>query len=388
MNRRDFLAQFGRPLRLALIGGGPDSGIGDVHRIAARIDGMYHAVAGVFSSDVARSQQFAAGQGISPERAYPSWGELIANEQRREDGADVVAVMTPNDSHFPICLAALEAGFDVICDKPLTTSLATSLELGRKSQAVNRVLAVTYCYSGYPMVRQARAMVRQELLGEIRQIHVQYVQGWSADAELTGWRMDPSRVGGSSILIDIGTHAYHLSSFVSGLQAREVSADLDHTVQGRTADDYAGLLLKYENGAHGTIWVTSAAAGAEHGLMFKIFGDQGGLEWHQETPNALFHMPKGDFARTITRRKSEIVSLEALRVTRTEVGHPEGYLEAFANLYSDVAWQIADRKGLARNEGNLGECPTALDGAAGVAFVEAATASSKTKKWVPIEKVI
>src|SRR5262249_44247547 len=162
---------------------------------------------------------------------------------------------------YPICLAALDAGFDVICDKPLTTSLETSMALVRKSKAVNRVLAVTYCYSAYPMVRQARAMVRQGLLGAIRQVHGQYVQGWSAGSELSGWRMDPARVGGSSILIDIGTHAYHLSCAVTGLEAAEVMADLCHTVQGRIADDYAGLLLRFRNGARGTIWVTSAAAG-------------------------------------------------------------------------------------------------------------------------------
>jgi predicted dehydrogenase len=385
MNQQTFIAAYGRRLRLAIVGG--SSGIGEVHRIAARIDGLYDLVAGVFSSDAARSRSFAKDLGIVADRAYDTWQDLVSRESRRADRIDVIAVMTPNDSHFAICSAALDAGFDLICDKPLTTSLQSSVELLSKSRAADRVLAVTYCYSGYPMVRQARAMVRQGLLGQIRQVHAQYVQGWAADNTLSGWRLDPSRSGGSSILIDIATHAYHISTFVSGLQATEVAADVDHTVPGRVMDDYGGILLKYADHAHGTIWVTSAAAGAEHGLMFKIFGDRGGLEWHQETPNALLHRPKDEFARTLTRRKSNLMTTQALRVTRTEVGHPEGYLEAFANIYSDVAWHIAARRGVAVSEYDKAELPSALDGAAGLAFVEAAAASSLSKTWVRLKPV-
>ena len=381
------LTALGRPLRLALVGGGAGSWIGEVHRIAARLDGLYEIVAGVFSSDEERSRSFAAGLGISVERAYASWRDLIEHEANYSEGADVIAVMTPNDSHYAICSAALDAGFDVICDKPLTTSLDTALELAHKSKARNRVLAVTYCYSAYPMVRQARAMVREGELGGIRQVHVQYVQGWSTDGALSGWRMDPARVGGSSVLIDIGTHAYHLSCFVSGLEAAEVMAELCPTIPGRTADDYAGLLVRYENGARGTIWATSAAAGSEHGLMFRVFGEMGGLEWHQETPNALIHMPKNNFARTITRRRSDIMSAEALRVTRTEIGHPEGYLEAFANIYSDVALQIAARAGALPFPRSLVEFPNAVDGAAGLAFVQAAMTSGDSGTWTPVGKI-
>jgi predicted dehydrogenase len=386
MDKAAFLAVFGRPLRLALVGGGTGSWIGEVHRIAARLDGLYEIVAGVFSSDPKRSRTFAKEQNISEERAYARWQDLIQGEARHPNRVDAIAVITPNDSHYPICLAALEEGFDVICDKPLTTSFESAMELARKSEAVDRVLALTHCYSAYPMVRQARAMVRQGLLGDIRQVHVQYVQGWSADNDLSGWRMDQARVGGSSILLDLGTHAYHLACTVTGLEADEVMADLCHTVPGRSADDYAGLLLRYRNGAHGTLWVTSAAAGSEHGLMFRIFGEDGGLEWHQETPNALIHMPKNNFARTLTRRRSDIMSDEALQVTRTEVGHPEGFLEAFANVYSAVAWHIAARNRPGSVDVRLIEFPTAADGAAGLAFTEAATVSSSEKRWTSIKR--
>ena len=239
----------------------------------------------------------------------------------------------------------------------------------------------------HPMVRQARAMVREGELGGIPQGPVPYVPGWSTKGALSGWRMDPARVGGSSVLIDIGTHAYHLSCFVSGLEAAEVMAELCPTIPGRTADDYAGLLVRYENGARGTIWATSAAAGSEHGLMFRVFGEMGGLEWHQETPNALIHMPKNNFARTITRRRSDIMSAEALRVTRTEIGHPEGYLEAFANIYSDVALQIAARAGALPFPRSLVEFPNAVDGAAGLAFVQAAMTRADSGTWTPVGKI-
>jgi predicted dehydrogenase len=295
--------------------------------------------------------------------------------------------VTPNDSHFDICSAALDAGFDVICDKPLTTSSKTSVQLLSKVSNLDRVLAVTYCYSGYPLVRQARAMVRDGIIGNVRQVHVQYVQGWAADTDLTSWRLDPSKVGGSSILIDLGIHAFHLAAFVTGLSAQEVFADLGHTIPGRLTDDYGGVLLKYENGAHGTMWVTSAAAGSEHGLLFRVFGDEGGLEWHQETPNAMMYMPKGDFARSITRRKSPLMTAAALQQTRTEIGHPEGYLEAFANIYSEVAWQIAARQGIDTAIFGKPDFPDAHDGIAGLAFVEAAVASAATGSWRSIEAI-
>lgn len=384
--RSTFISTFGRPLRLALVGGGRDSWIGEVHRIAARLDGLYEIVAGVFSSDPSSSAEFAAAQGIAADRAYRDWEQLIAREADREDRADVIAVMTPNDSHYSICTKALDASFDVICDKPLSTSLAASVSLVERSRRANRILAVTYCYSGYPMVRQARSMVRAGAIGTIRQIHVEYVQGWAAETDVSGWRMDPLRVGGSSILIDIATHAYHLASFVTGERATSVMADLGATVPGRVADDYAGMLLAFESGARGVFWTTTAAPGAEHGLMFKAFGDKGGFEWFQETPNTLTCMTKGDFSRVLTRRRSPLMTESALRATRTEIGHPEGYLEAFANIYSDVALHIAEREA-GRVDTLEFDYPDATSGAEGLAFVEAATASHRDKRWAAVPVV-
>lgn len=387
MDSIGFIEAFGRRLRIAFIGGGQGSGIGDVHRIASRIDDIYETVAGVYSSDARRSRAFAATLGLAPDRAYASWQELIERERQISGGADVIAIMTPNDSHYDIASAALEAGFDVLCDKPLTTSLNSSRELMKICDREGRALAVSYCYTGFPMVRQARAMVADGVLGMIRQVHVQYVQGWAAEGKLPGWRQDPTKVGGPSVLIDIGTHAYHLASFVTDSTASKIFADIGHTSSVLPADDYVAMLLHFAGGARGSIWATTAASGAEHGLMFRIHGDKGGLEWHEEQPNSLIHCPKGDFARTLTRRKSDIMTEAALRVTRTEIGHPEGYLEAFATIYSDLAWSIARReRGL--SFGTPGpDYPDARQGAEGLAMVEAATKSAREGVWTDVEEV-
>src|ERR1700757_2957764 len=328
----------GRRLRLAVIGGGPGSVIGEVHRAAARLDGYYDIVASALSSDPERSRRYGRAIGISDERAYPSWRELIESEAKRKDRVDVIAVMTPNDSHYKICTLALDFGFHVICDKPLTTDLVTAVDLARKVKSTGAEFCLTHCYTGYPMVRQARAMVRSGVIGAIRQVHLQYVQGYLAFDEVpSGWRLDPARVGASMTLIDIGTHAHHLGAFVTGLDLASLCADVGHVVPGRKVDDYGSLLLRYSNGARGSMWVTNAAAGAEHGLSFRIFGETGGLEWSQEEPNPLTHRRTDGFEEIVTRRKDRLVSDSARRVTRVEIGHPEGFLESFANLYSDFA---------------------------------------------------
>jgi len=376
----------GRRLRLAMVGGGPGSVIGEVHRIAARLDGHYDIVASALSSDPERSHQSGQAIGVSANRAYKSWQALIESEAQREDRADVVAVMTPNDSHYEICSAALEAGFHVLCDKPLTTDLGTAVDLARKVRVTGAEFCLTHCYTGYPMVRQARDMVRSGVIGPIRQIHLQYVQGWFAlDDAASGWRLDPARVGGSAILIDIGTHAHHLGSYVSGLDLTSLCADIGHVVPSRKVDDYGSLLLRYTNDARGSMWVTNAAAGAEHGLSFRIFGETGGLEWHQEVPNRLAHRRRDGFEEIVTRRKDRLVTDSARVVTRVEIGHPEGYLEAFANLYSDLARAIVARlcgKELSQAERAY---PTAEDGVKGLAFVEAAVRSAGSGHWEPVE---
>jgi predicted dehydrogenase len=376
----------GRRLRLAVIGGGPGSEIGEVHRIAARLDGYYDIVASALSSDPERSRRSGRAIGVSEDRAYPSWRALIESESGRIDRPDIVAVMTPNDSHYEICTGALEAGFHIICDKPLTTNLATAIDLARKVRATRAEFCVTYCYTGYPMVRQARAMVRSGAIGAIRQVHLQFVQGYLAFDEVSpGWRLDPARVGASLILIDIGTHAHHLGAYVTGLDLTGVCADIGSVVPGRKVDDYASLLLRYSNGARGSMWVTNAAAGAEHGLSFRIFGETGGLEWSQEEPNRLTHRRRDGFEEIVTRRKDRLVSDSARRVTRVEIGHPEGFLESFANLYSDFAKAVVSRLCGEPADDVERPFPSAEEGAKGLAFVEAAVRSSASKRWQPLE---
>jgi predicted dehydrogenase len=376
----------GRRLRLAVVGGGPGSVIGEVHRIAARLDGHYDIVAAALSSDPERARRAGVAIGVSEDRAYPSAQALIDGEAKRTDRVDVISIMTPNDSHHGICSQALDAGFYVICDKPLTTDLVSAASLARKVKASGAEFCLTHCYTGYPMVRQARAMVRAGAIGPIRQVHLQYVQGYLASEDVPpGWRLDPARVGGSMILIDIGTHAHHLGAYVTGLDLESLCADVGHVVPGRQVDDYASLLLRYANGARGSMWVTNAASGAEHGLSFRIFGETGGLEWHQEEPNRLVHRKRDGFEEVVTRRKESRVTEAARQVTRVEIGHPEGYLEAFANLYSDFARAIVARMRGEPPQQIDRPFPTAEDGVKGLAFVEAAVQSSALRHWKPVE---
>jgi predicted dehydrogenase len=376
----------GRPLRLAVIGGGPGSVIGEVHRIAARLDGYYEIVASTLSSDPERSRRAGIAIGVREDRAYPSAQALIENESKRTDRADVIAVMTPNDSHYEICSLAMDAGFHLVCDKPLTTDLTTAVSLAHKVKSTGIEFCLAHCYTGYPMVRQARAMVQAGAIGAIRQLHLQYVQGWFAlDHGVPGWRLDPARIGASAVLIDIGTHAHHLGAYVTGLDLDSLCADVGHVVPDRKVDDYVSALLRYSNGARGSMWVTNAASGAEHGLSFRIFGETGGLEWHQEEPNRLVHCKVDGFDETLTRRKDSLVSEAARQVTRVGIGHPEGYLEAFANLYSDLARAV-----VARMQDKPGDqidrpFPTAEDGVKGLAFVEAAIQSSASRSWKAVD---
>jgi predicted dehydrogenase len=376
----------GRRIRLGLIGGGPGSVIGETHRIAARLDGMFDIVASALSSDRQRSRQAGLDLGIAPDRAHGSWREMLEADVLRADRVDAVAIMTPNDSHHDICMAALDARLHVICDKPLTHDLASARRVAAKVAEVNSEFCVTYCYVGYPMVRQARDMVLAGELGEIRQVHLHYVQSALAARDLpTGWRMDPARSGGSLVLMDIGTHAYHLGAFVTGLEVRSICADVGSAMPGRTVDDYAAALLRYENGARGSMWVTSAAAGSEHGLSFRIHGDRGGLEWHQEEPNRLVHRRHDGFEQILTRRLGPAMSPGARLSTRIAIGHPEGYFEAFANLYSAFAVAVAHRIAGPPAPADPDLFPGVEDGVKGLAFVEAASRSARSGRWEAIE---
>jgi predicted dehydrogenase len=375
----------GRRLRLGVVGGGPGSFIGPVHRAAARLDDRYEIVAAVLSSNAERSKAAARDIGIAKERAYADWREMLAREAARDDGIDVVAIMTPNDSHVQIAEAALDAGLDVICDKPLATSLAQAIGLVRKVHASGLVFCLTYNYSAYPMVRQARAMVRAGAIGPIRQVQLEYVQPQRAtliERERSAWRFKPAKMGPSLVLGDIGTHAHHLGGFVTGLDLDRVMADVGAVVPERTADDTAHVLLRYENGARGALWVTQAGAGAEHGLSFRIFGATGGLEWHQEQPNQLLHRRLDDFPRLLTRRIDGQLTPEATRAARVEIGHPEGYQEAFATLYREAADAIVARRTGASCDPLSLDFPTVLDGAKGMKFIEAALESSRMGQWM------
>jgi predicted dehydrogenase len=379
------LALLGRRLRLAVIGGGPGSFIGPVHRTAARLDDRFEMVAGVLSSDPERSRAAARDIGIPAERAYADWTALLDGERGRADGADAVAVMTPNGSHHAVCAAALERGFDVICDKPLTTSLAQARDLVRRVRASGRVFCLTHNYTAYPMVRQARDMVSAGTIGAVRQIHLFYVQGHNAilvEGEGTpSWRFDPSQCGPSLILGDIGTHAHHLGAFVSGLELQEVMAEVWASVPRRTSDDSATVLMRWSEGARGTMWVTNAAAGAEHGLGFRIFGAEGGLEWWQERPDQLRHRRLGGFEQLLTRRLHGALTPSAERAARIEIGHPEGYQEAFANLYKDAAEAIAARIAGKPCDPLALDFPSVEDGARGIAMIEACLASAINARW-------
>lgn len=379
------LKALGRRLRLAVVGGSYGF-IGPVHRVASRIDDRFEIVAGVLSSDAQRGAVAAGDIGIDPGRAYASVPEMLTAERSRLDGAEVVAIMTPNAFHFDACMAALDAGLHVICDKPLTTNLADARRLADKVKTSGLVFCLTHNYTGYPMVRQARAMVQAGEIGEIRQIHLNYVQGYfatlvEAQSEKPGWRFE-QLPDWSLVMGDIGTHAHHLGAFVSNLELTALMADIGPTLEGRAVDDYGGLLLRWSNGARGTMWVTNSAAGSEHGLSFRIYGSKGGLEWHQEYPNELRHRQLNGFEVVQTRRLGGALHANADFATRVEIGHPEGYQEAFATIYRDAADAItAHITGVETREIPY-EFPTAMDGVRGVKLIESAVASMRQQCWV------
>lgn len=382
------MADTRRKLRLCMVGGGPGSNIGDTHRRAAGFDGRYTLLAGVFASDPARSRAFAASLEIAPDRRYGSWEEMAEREGARKDGVEVVAIMTPNASHHPIAKAFLERGIDVICDKPLTTGLDDALDLFRLARRTGLVFAVTYNYTGYPMVRQAREMVRSGELGAIRLVQVEHASGWASTLlEASGhkqatWRTTPSIAGKSAVVADIGTHAHHLARFVTGLEVTEVSAELSTLVPGRKSDDNAHVKLRFTNGARGLMWVSMAATGNLHGQRIRVFGEKASLEWIQEQPEQL-HLRPLDGPHRVLSRGCGYLSAAAQRATRLWPGHPEGFLEAFANLYAGAADAVLARRDDAPLDRSALSFPTVEDGVLGVKFVEAAVESSRRDgAWV------
>jgi predicted dehydrogenase len=369
-------------IRLGMVGGGQGAFIGAVHRIAARIDGEYELVAGALSSDPARAAASAAELGIDASRSYASFAEMAKAEAKRPDGLEAVAIVTPNHVHFPAAKAFLEAGIHVICDKPLTSTLADAKKLAAIANKSGKLFVLTHNYTGYPMVRQAREMVQKGVLGTIRLVQAEYPQDWLTEPiEQTGqkqaaWRTDPKQSGAGGSTGDIGTHAYNLGCFVSGLELADLSADLDIFVNGRQLDDNGHIMLRYKGGAKGMIWCSQVAPGNENGLKLRVYGTKGGIEWVQADPNYLWYAPFGQPKQLITRGGAGS-NPSAARVTRIPPGHPEGYLEGFANIYSEAAKAI---RAVRKKGGKVPKdvvFPTVEDGVAGVAFVEACVKSSK-----------
>ena len=377
-------------IRYGMVGGGQGAFIGAVHRLAARIDDHYEFVAGALSADPDKALASGHELGLSDDRIYSDYKVMAKRETRRKDGIEAVSIVTPNHMHFPVAKAFIEVGIHVICDKPLSLNLKEAKQLEALLKKHPKVIfALTHNYSGYPMIRQAQAMVAKGELGEIRLVQGEYPQDWlTTDLEKTGqkqaaWRTDPKRSGAGGCVGDIGTHTYQLATFVSGLKLDELACELTSFVKGRKLDDNVQAMLRFKGGAKGGIWASQVAVGHENGLKLRIYGTKGGIEWVQADPNYLWFTPYGSERRLITRGGAGS-GAEAARVTRIPSGHPEGYLEGFANIYTEVAHAIkAARAGKKSPKGV--QFPGIEDGVAGMAFIEACVKSSKANgKWVKV----
>jgi predicted dehydrogenase len=374
-------------LRLGMVGGGEGAFIGAVHRMAARLDDKWELVAGAFQSNADKSVAFGKGLGLSPERCYPDFKAMAANEARRDDRIDAVSIVTPNNTHHAATRAFLDAGIPVICDKPLTVSNAEAVDLAKAVSTSNLPFILTHNYSGYPMVRQARAMVEAGDLGAIRVVQAEYAQDWLAtdlgDQKQADWRGDPKRAGPGGALGDIATHAFHLAEFVTGLKADVLAADLASFVPGRKLDDNVHILLRF-GAAKGMLWASQVAPGKANGLQLRIYGERAALEWSQEHPEELRFAPLGEAPR-IMRRGGPGAGPAAQRATRLPPGHPEGYLEGFAQIYSDAAELVRAHKEGREPDPLALLAPGIADGVRGVRFIEAAVASSrKDSAWTSI----
>jgi predicted dehydrogenase len=375
-------------IRYGMVGGGPGAFIGAIHRMAARLEGRYELVAGAFSSNPERGRAAGVALGLAPQRTYDSYQEMARKEASRPDGIEVVVVVTPNHLHFPVAKAFLEAGVHVICDKPLTTTLSDALALRDLVTATGKLFFVTYTYGTYPMVSQAREMVRGGQLGTVRVVQAEYAQGWLTTAvETLGspqarWRTDPALAGPGGCLGDIGTHAYHLLEYVSGLRTQSVAADLTRFVPGRRLDDNVQVMLRFVGGAKGSLWASQVAAGEDNALRIRIYGDKASVCWDQEHPEELRFAPL-DAPPQILRRGGAGVGPWAMGVTHLPVGHPEGTLEGFGLLYSEVADAIiADRE---RRPAPPIRVATIAEGVAGMRFIDACVRSAqRDAAWVAL----
>jgi predicted dehydrogenase len=388
------------PIRLGMVGGGQGAFIGGVHRIAARMDGHYELVAGALSANPEKALASAAELGLDPDRSYGSYEEMAKAEAKRPDGIEAVSIVTPNHMHFPVAKAFLKAGIHVICDKPLTSTLGDAKKLAGLVADSGKLFILTHNYTGYPMVRQARDMVAKGELGRIQLVQSEYAQDWlTTPLEQTGqkqaeWRVDPERSGAGGAIGDIGTHAFNLACFVSGLEAESVSADLDSFVDGRRLDDNVHVMLRFkpiirgnrsEHPAKGMLWASQIAPGNENALKLRVYGTKGGIEWSQEDPNYLWFTPYGEPKRLITRGGSGS-NAAAARMSRVPPGHPEGYLEGFANIYTEAATAIRALRGKKGKMPKDVVFPSVQDGISGMKFIDACVRSSKKNSaWAKLD---
>lgn len=372
-------------IRLGMVGGGNDAFIGGVHRIAARLDDKFDLVAGALSSTPEKSRE--SGEALGLERVYDDFKQMAMREARLKSGIEAVSIVTPNHVHYAAAREFLKRGIHVICDKPLTSTLSDAKKLVKAAENSNALFILTHNYTGYPMVRQAREMVANGDIGKIRVVQVEYPQDWLTepqDFKQAEWRTDPERSGAGGSTGDIGTHAYNIACFVTGLRAESLAADLQAFVPGRQVDDNAHVMLRFEGGARGMLWSSQVAPGNENALRLRVYGEKGGIEWAQEDPNCLWFTPYGEPKRLITRNGAG-AGEAANRLSRVPPGHPEGYLEGFANIYGEAAEAIL----AFRNQSSPGASvvyPTVYDGLEGVKFVTACVqSSSRNSAWVKLE---
>jgi predicted dehydrogenase len=382
--------RFGRSLRLAIVGGGPDSWIGRMHRGAAEMDGWFRVTAGVFSSDPARSRAAGSAFGLDPARSYGDVAEMLRRERQRSDAIDAVAIMTPNDTHYTYAAAALDAGFDVVCDKPVTHDFAQACDLVARARRQDRLFAIAHGYSAYPMTRHARQLVRDGAIGPVRLVQVEYIQNSLATRVEDGpqnnrlrWLLDPARSGQALVMSAIGCHAQHLATFVAGHPVARVAADVGALVPGRQVVDHVSALIEFEGGARGTFTATQAAAGGENDIRLRVYGERGMLDWSHREPSYLKVAMQGEPVRTVGRGDA-FLPPEIIALGRTPRGHPEGLREAFANLYAEVAQERMARE--LRETVPEAPYPRIEDGAHTMAFIEACVASQAAGAWVAVAR--
>lgn len=381
-----------RHLRYGMVGGGPEAFIGEVHRMAAALDGKIELVAGAFSSDPKKSQKMGQKLNLSEDRVYNSFEEMATAEAKLpvEERIDFVSVATPNHLHFKVCKVFIEAGIHVVCDKPMTNTIEEAEKLCRLVEEHDVIFALTHNYTGYPMVKEARKMVQDGKLGKLRKIVVEYPQGWLSEPvekegnKQAGWRTDPDKAGVSSVVADIGSHAENLVEYITGLRLKELYADINTFVEGRPLEDDANMLTHYEEDVRGVLYASQISIGEENDLNIRIYGDEAALEWHQENPNYL-HVKYPDKPEEIYKRGNDYLSDAANGVNRIPPGHPEGFIEAFATIYSNVADAIAARIKGVEPDANALDFPTVHDGAIGVHFIHKAIESGKKREWVDME---